>query len=199
MPVKQNATETVTMNRTEALRILGLNEDATPEEIKAAYKETVQILHPDRFANNKKLQERATEQFKNLQDAYDFLSSAKGAKKAGGSSAGSSRASVHSAEVQAEARLAGIKAARTQLVKQRDVVLDERRNGAIMAVVGGIAALLTVRRPFGILGMVAAIASAATVYGIVQVVSAQRTLNTLEEHITDLRAQEKRILKDLGE
>lgn len=193
----------VTMNRTEALRILGLTEDATPEEIKTAYKETVQILHPDRFASNKKLQERATEQFKNLQDAYEFLNSAKGARKAGssGSSAGGagSYGSARSAEVQAEARLAGIKAARTQLVKQRDVVLDERRNGAIMAVVGGIAALLTVRRPIGILGMVAAIASAATVYGIVQVVSAQRTLNTLDEHITDLRAQEKRILKDLGE
>lgn len=186
------------MNRTEALRILGLNEDATPEEIKTAYKETVQILHPDRFASNKKLQERATEQFKNLQDAYEFLNSAKGAKKSGSSTA-SGRSVAYTSESQAEARLSGIKAARTQLVKQRDVVLDERRNGAIMAVVGGIAALLTVRRPFGILGMVAAIASAATVYGVVQVVSAQRTLNTLEEHISDLRAQEKRILKDLGE
>ena len=46
------------MNRTEALRILGLDEDATPEDIKTAYKETAQILHPDRFASNKKLQER---------------------------------------------------------------------------------------------------------------------------------------------
>ncbi|MTH38913.1 DnaJ domain-containing protein, partial [Veillonella dispar] len=55
------------MNRTEALRILGLDDDATPEDVKTAYKETVQILHPDRFASNKKLQDRATEQFKNLQ------------------------------------------------------------------------------------------------------------------------------------
>ena len=54
------------MNRTEALRILGLDDDATPEDVKTAYKETVQILHPDRFASNKKLQDRATEQFKNL-------------------------------------------------------------------------------------------------------------------------------------
>ena len=68
------------MNRKEALRILGLDDDATGDDIKAAYKETAQILHPDRFAGNKKLQDRATEQFKNLQEAYEFLTSGKGAR-----------------------------------------------------------------------------------------------------------------------
>ena len=66
------------MNRVEALRMLGLDEEATSEEIKVAYKETVQILHPDRFNSNKNLQERATEQFKNLQEAYEYLSHGKG-------------------------------------------------------------------------------------------------------------------------
>ena len=61
------------MDREEALRILGLDESATADEIKAAYKESAQILHPDRFASNKKLQDRATEQFKTLQEAYDVL------------------------------------------------------------------------------------------------------------------------------
>ena len=41
------------MNRLEALRALGLDEDATDEDIKTAYRETAQILHPDRFATNK--------------------------------------------------------------------------------------------------------------------------------------------------
>ena len=44
------------MNRTEALHILGLEDDATADDIKIAYRETVQILHPDKFAGNEKLQ-----------------------------------------------------------------------------------------------------------------------------------------------
>ena len=71
------------MNRTEALHILGLEDDATADDIKIAYRETVQILHPDKFAGNEKLQNRATEQFKRLQEAYDLLSSGAGGGRGG--------------------------------------------------------------------------------------------------------------------
>ena len=193
------------MNRIEALRILGLDEDASIDDIKIAYKETVQILHPDRFATNKKLQERATEQFKNLQAAYDFLVSGKSAKKArtsssggpGTSSSGTSRGST--SESQLEARLAGITAARTQLVAQRDTLLDERRNGIIMTVIGALVALITGRRPFGIFGAVAAIASAAAVWGVVSTVSAQKTLNNLDQHIKELKDEQRRIETQLDD
>ncbi|WP_139651383.1 J domain-containing protein [Raoultibacter phocaeensis] len=187
------------MNRLEALRILGLDEDATVDDIKTAYKETAQILHPDRFATNKKLQERATEQFKNLQEAYEYLTSGKGARGARASGSPSQRSSGYSAESQLEARLAGIAAARVQLVAQRDVVLDERRNGILMTVIGGIVALFTGRRPFGLFGVVAAIASAAAVWGIVSIVSAQRTLNNLDEHIQELNAEQRRIMGELDD
>ena len=73
--------ERVCVNRTEALNILGLDDDASAADIKSAYRECVQILHPDRFANNKKLQDRATEQFKRLQDAYEYLTSDRAASK----------------------------------------------------------------------------------------------------------------------
>ena len=189
------------MNRTEALRILGLDGDATPEDIKAAYKETAQILHRDRFAGNKKLQDRATEQFKNLQEAYEYLTKGRGARRSGSESSASRTASARArtASSDLEARIAGIAAARVQLVKQRDVAYDERRNGGALAGIGALVALFAGRRPFGILGIVAAIAGAAAVWGIVQVVSSQRTISTIDEHLADLERERKKLLKQLEE
>lgn len=202
------------MNRTEALHILGLEDDATADDIKIAYRETVQILHPDKFAGNEKLQSRATEQFKRLQEAYDLLSSGAGGGRGGrsgrgsrsGSSSGASSSSgaarawtevedgvevEYLTEAEIKARLAGIAAARAQLVAQRDTVSDERRNGLAMVAIGAVATLLTIRRPFGILGMIAAVAGTATVWGIIQFLGAQRNLNTLNEHLAKLTEERK--------
>lgn len=187
------------MNRLEALHILGLGDDATPDEIKTAYKESAQILHPDKFATNKKLQDRATEQFKNLQEAYAYLTSGKGATARKGSTAGASSAARVGSRANIEARLAGIAAARAQLVAQRDEVSDERRNGMVMAVVGAIVALLTIRRPVGLFGIVAAGATTAAVWGVVQVVSANKTLDTLNAHLRKLNQEKKLLLAELDE
>ena len=126
--------------------------------------------HPDRFASNKKLQDRATEQFKNLQAAIQLTRPAKrlAHSSACDPRAAAERARSYTSSNQVEARMAGVAAARTQLVKQRDVALDERRNGIAMTAIGGIVALISGRRPFGLFGIVAAIASAAAVWGIVR-------------------------------
>ena len=193
------------MNRTEALHILGLEDDATADDIKIAYRETVQILHPDKFAGNEKLQSRATEQFKHL-----LSSGASGGRGGRGARSGSSSGASSSSgaarawtevedgveveyltEAEIKARLAGIAAARAQLVAQRDTVSDERRNGLAMAAIGAVATLLTIRRPFGILGMIAAVAGTATVWGIIQFLGAQRNLNTLNEHLAKLTEERK--------
>lgn len=198
------------MNRNEALHILGLNDDASADDIKIAYRETVQILHPDKFAGNEKLQTRATEQFKRLQEAYELLCSNTGRRgRSGsdgsrGSSAGSSTGAARSwtetegdveveylTEAEIRARLAGIAAARAQLVAQRDTVSDERRNGLVMAVIGAVAALFTIRRPFGIMGVIAAMAVPAAIWGVVQAISAQRNLNTLTAHLDQLTEERK--------
>ena len=137
------------MNRTEALHILGLEDDATADDIKIAYRETVQILHPDKFAGNEKLQNRATEQFKRLQEAYDLLtsgsgggrsaragrSSRSGASSGPATSSGAARAWTevedgveveYLTEAEIKARLAGIAAARAQLVAQRSAMRYDR-------------------------------------------------------------------------
>ena len=60
-----------------------------------------------------------------------------------------------------------------------------------MAAIGAVATLLTIRRPFGILGMIAAVAGTATVWGIIQFLGAQRNLNTLNEHLAKLTEERK--------
>ena len=196
------------MNRNEALNILGLEDDASADDIKVAYRETVQILHPDKFAGNEKLQSRATEQFKRLQEAYELLTSSHGGRRARGSSASSSAPRPSGAarswtetegdveveyltEAEIRARLSGIAAARAQLVAQRDTVTDERRNGLAMAGIGAVAAFFTIRRPFGIFGFIAAMAVPAAIWGVVQAISAQRNLNTLNEHLAKLTEERK--------
>lgn len=187
------------MNRTEALRILGLDADASADDIKAAYRETAQILHPDRFAGNKKLQDRATEQFKNLQEAYDVLMGKRASKSAARPSASAAGSSGLNEERELEARLAGIAAARVQLAAQRDALGDERRTGIGFLVVGAAIAIVCSRRPAGLLLAVAGIASAAAVWGAVQVVSAQRGIAALGARLNELAAEKKKLLARLDE
>lgn len=195
------------MNRREALRILGLDEDATAADIKIAYREMAQILHPDRFAGNKKLEERATEQFKNLQEAYEFLVSGKTAgvrgsaasRTSAGGSSQAARRRARSATDDIEAQLAGIAAARVQLVAQRDLALDERRNGGIALVAGAIVALVFGRRPWGLYGVVAAIGVTLAIWGVAQLASSQRTISTIDEHLDDLAKEKARLLSLLDD
>ena len=132
-----------------------------------------------------------------MNSASARLTSSKGRRKAGGSSA--SARSARAAYDDVDARLAGIAAARTQLVRQRDAVYDERRNGLGMAAIGGLVALFCGRRPFGLFGVVAAIAGTAAIWGIVQVVSSQRSINTLTEHIDELNREERKIAQESEE
>lgn len=187
------------MNRREALRTLGLDEDATMDDVKTAYKETAQILHPDRFAGKKKLQDRATEQFKNLQEAYAYLTSEKGARESGSSrSSDSSRSGAYSQAEQLEARLAGIAAARVQLVAQRDSLMGQRRNGLILVVVGVAVAIALMRRS----DVFFAVGSACAVWGIADLVAATGNIRALDARLKELNNQKKQLeqqLEDLEE
>jgi curved DNA-binding protein CbpA len=185
------------MDREEALRTLGLDDDATIDDVKTAYKEMVQILHPDRFAGNKKLQNRATEQFKNLQEAYEYLTSGKAeAQRARSGKASGQRQSraYATATSELEARLAGIAAARVQLVAQRDSLLDSRRNGVIL-IVGGLFAAFFLRR----FGPVAAVGGAAVIWGIIDLISTTTNIRSLDGRLDELNKEKAKILAKLEE
>ena len=53
----------------DAHQLLGINHNASKQEISKAYKELARIYHPDKWISNP---ERATEEFKKLRDAYDL-------------------------------------------------------------------------------------------------------------------------------
>lgn len=52
--------------------VLGVSENATQEEIRAAYRELVKKYHPDQYANNP-LSDLAQEKLKEINQAYDML------------------------------------------------------------------------------------------------------------------------------
>lgn len=53
--------------------VLGISKDASPEEIKKAYRKLAKQYHPDNYANNP-LADLAEEKFKEINDAYEQLS-----------------------------------------------------------------------------------------------------------------------------
>jgi len=56
-----------------ALKILGLSADATETEIKQTYRDLAKVWHPDRFPNDPRLQSKAQEKLKEINEAYDIL------------------------------------------------------------------------------------------------------------------------------
>ncbi|MCL1846881.1 MAG: J domain-containing protein [Coriobacteriia bacterium] len=189
------------MTYDEALRLFGLDEDATEADIKLAYKEMAQILHPDKYADNKRLSERANEQFKLVNEARDILLGKKGAARGGaGKGAGRSRGGGQGYSYgesdrasSLKARLAGIAAARTQLTAQLDTERDRRRVG-IYLTVGGIIGVIVGFK----IRMLEAVGAPALIWGVIQLFSTQANIKMLQEHLDTLEKQRKKCEKALG-
>lgn len=77
MPVPQK----IKMDINRCFEILELNPKASIDEAKQAYKDLVNIWHPDRFANNPPLKKKAERKLKEINRAYEavlsFLASRK--------------------------------------------------------------------------------------------------------------------------
>ena len=56
--------------------ILGLKPDATAQEVRRAYRELVRVWHPDRFGDVPRLQLKAQEKLKEINEAYRVLKEA---------------------------------------------------------------------------------------------------------------------------
>lgn len=56
-----------------AYRILGLPPGSPSDEIKQAYRDLAQVWHPDRFAHNDRLREKAERNFARINEAFEVL------------------------------------------------------------------------------------------------------------------------------
>ncbi len=56
-----------------AYRVLGLTPGAPKETVHRAYRDLAQVWHPDRFANNERLQEKAGNNLRRINEAYEVL------------------------------------------------------------------------------------------------------------------------------
>jgi len=59
----------------KCFEILGLTPRASEVEIKQAYKDLVNVWHPDRFNTNPRLQQKAQEKLKVINAAYEYIKS----------------------------------------------------------------------------------------------------------------------------
>jgi DnaJ domain len=63
----------MTLDPVQAFRMLGLAPDASPDEVKIAYRDLAQVWHPDRFQGNERLRDKALENLKRINEAYAVL------------------------------------------------------------------------------------------------------------------------------
>lgn len=61
------------MDIERCFEILELDRSASSDEIKQAYKDIVNVWHPDRFSSNARLKQKAEEKLKEINVAYDAL------------------------------------------------------------------------------------------------------------------------------
>ncbi|PJI07706.1 MULTISPECIES: J domain-containing protein [Clostridium] len=74
-------------------KVLGVNENASQDEIKRAYRELVKKYHPDKYVNNP-LKNLAEEKMREINEAYDYLT--KNSQNSTYSNSGSSYANNNS-------------------------------------------------------------------------------------------------------
>lgn len=179
------------MTRDEALSVLGLEPGSSRAEILAAYRELAQMLHPDKFGENKRLRARAEQQMKRINEARDVLLKAAGASSRGGSaSRREGRASADSSPeailFEATARARAAETARLAVVAQLRTMRERRRSMLVMAGVAAITTFLFLRVRGGLGAMIASIASMVAVWGVVDAVMLSSQVEALKTRAREL-------------
>jgi hypothetical protein len=63
------------MSMEKYYEVLGLKPDASEQEVKNAYRDLAKVWHPDRFAHDPRLQQKAQDKLKEINEAYEEINS----------------------------------------------------------------------------------------------------------------------------
>ena len=66
----------------KAYELLGVKPGVSSRELKAAHRDLAKVWHPDRFVHDPRLQEKAQERLKEINEAYELISSGKSPRPA---------------------------------------------------------------------------------------------------------------------
>ena len=175
------------MTREEALRVLGLKSDATPSEVQVAYRELAQMLHPDKFGDNKRLRERAEQQMRTINEARDvLLKGARTSRRTAGRRASATTNSPASIAFEATARANAAETARLSVVADLRTMRERRRSMLTMAGIAAVVALVCSRMRGGLGVTVFSIASMVAVWGVVDAALLSSQVEALQKRSREL-------------
>src|SRR5438270_13602463 len=70
-PGEPSRIRSVSDGKVRYYRLLEVGPDVSPDEVKQAHKDLVKVWHPDRFADDPRLQQKAQEKLKEINEAYE--------------------------------------------------------------------------------------------------------------------------------
>ena len=173
------------MTRDEALSVLGLKPGASRDQITIAYRELVQMLHPDKYGDNKRLRARAEQQMRTINEARDVL--LKGARTLSrSSSASASPTSPDVIAYEATIRANAAETARLSVVAEARTLRERRRSMLMMAGIAAVVALVCSRMRGGLWVTVFSIASMVAVWGVVDAALLSSQVEALQKRSREL-------------
>ena len=173
------------MTREEALGVLGLGADAGRDEISAAYRELAQMLHPDKYGDNKRLRARAEQQMRAINEARDVL--LKGTRTSRRpSSATASAASPAAIAYEATARANAAETARLSVVADARTLRERRRSMLTMSAIAAVVAFLFSRLRGGFGATIFSIGSMVAVWGVVDAALLSSQIDALQKRSREL-------------
>lgn len=175
------------MTRDEAAAVLGVEAGSSVAEVRAAYRELAQMLHPDKYGENKRLRARAEQQMRAVNEARDVLlgkAAAAGAARARARAAAPTEPEDIAFEATARARAAEV--ARLAVAAQLRTLV-ERRHGVVTLLGISLLAALVCSRLRGTVGALGfSVSSMLLVWSAVDTVSLSNQIGVLRRRSLEL-------------